>query len=170
MPTRMAVMASIALALLAGANPAVPFASGMAIALLVPAAMIDVQTQRLPDTWVGAAAAVFLGSAGVAWAIGQGVADATGIVIGALMLSMPLLTLHVLSPASMGFGDVKAAIVLGASLGAVDWQLTLGALALAAGATATVGIVRGVRHIAFGPGLVGGSLIALWAHDLLIRN
>ena len=68
----------------------------------------------------------------------------------------------------MGFGDVKLALLLGAAVGALDWQLTIPALAIAAGTTATVGLMRHARAIAFGPGLVGGSLVAMLAHDLLV--
>ncbi len=167
---RVVVVVCAALAIAVTADPAIPFGSGAAIAVLTPAAMIDLHTRRLPDVWVGAAAAVFVLSIGVGWVAGQGNADTAGIVIGALVMSMPLLLLHLSSPTSMGFGDVKTAIVLGAALGAVEWQLTLGALALAAGATASVGLVRNLRYIAFGPGLLGGSLIALLARDLLIRS
>ena len=67
-------------------------------------------------------------------------------------MALPLLLMHLASPSSMGFGDVKLAVVVGAAVGAADWQLALPALALAAGATATVGIVERLRHVPFGPG------------------
>jgi leader peptidase (prepilin peptidase)/N-methyltransferase len=70
----------------------------------------------------------------------------------------------------MGFGDVKLAVVLGAAIGVLDWNLAIPALALAAGSTATVGVLTRARHVAFGPGLVGGALVAMLAHDLLVRG
>jgi prepilin signal peptidase PulO-like enzyme (type II secretory pathway) len=58
--------------------------------------------------------------------------------------------------------------VLGGALGTVDWQLAVSALALAAGTTATVGVLRRMRHIAFGPGLAFAATVALIAHPLLL--
>jgi leader peptidase (prepilin peptidase)/N-methyltransferase len=80
-------------------------------------------------------------------------------------MAAPLLILHLASPASMGFGDVKLALLVGAAVGALDWQLTIPAMAIAAGSTATVGLMTRARTIAFGPGLVAGALIALLAGE-----
>lgn len=148
----------------------VPLASGLAVALLVPAALIDLRERRLPNLIVAAAAATFvvvlclevlLADRGVSW---------FGIVAGAGLLAGPLLALHLFSPPSMGFGDVKVAVVLGAAVGAVDWQLAIAALALAAGMTAAIGVALGVRTIAFGPGLVGATAVALAAHRLILTD
>lgn len=148
----------------------VPFASGLAVAVLVPAALIDVQTRRLPDTWVVGAAAAFLLADAIARTVGTVDSTPSDVALGVLCMAAPLFLLHLLSPDAMGFGDVKVAVVLGAALGAADWHLALPALALAAGLTATYGLVRQQRHVAFGPGLVGGTLLALLAHDLLVRT
>jgi leader peptidase (prepilin peptidase)/N-methyltransferase len=83
-------------------------------------------------------------------------------------MTAPLLLLHLVSPSAMGFGDVKLAVVLGAAVGVLDWQLAVPALALAAGATATVGVVTRARTIPFGPGLLAGALVATLANDLLV--
>jgi leader peptidase (prepilin peptidase) / N-methyltransferase len=165
---RMITAGAVCLALVAALDPAIPFASTAAIAVLIPAALIDVHVRRLPDVWVGAAAAVFLVAIGLSVGVGPGAAHGAGMAVGAMVMSVPLLILHLASPTSMGFGDVKAALVLGSALGAVDLQLPLAALAIAAGATATYGVMRSAHHIAFGPGLVGASLVALVAHDLLV--
>jgi leader peptidase (prepilin peptidase)/N-methyltransferase len=141
----------------------VPAASGTAVAVLVPAALIDVHHRRLPNRWVGAAAVCFVVVALAGAAHGEPI-DATGALAGAGLLIAPMLALHLLSPASMGFGDVKAGAVLGACLGALDWRLALAGLALAAGLTSCVAIARGRSEVAFGPGLVVGALIALGAH------
>lgn len=154
------------------ASPAiadVAIASALTVALLVPAALIDMQTSRLPDVWIGAAAVAFLVTDALSRAIGTSGVPPGDIVLGALVLGVPLLLLHLASPSSMGFGDVKLSIVLGAAIGATDWHLALPALALAAGTTATVGIVRRARTLPFGPGLVGATLIALLAQDVLVR-
>ena len=85
-------------------------------------------------------------------------------------MGLPLLLMHLTSPSSMGFGDVKLAVMAGAAIGATDWHVALPALALAAGVTATVGVVGRVRYVPFGPGLVGATLVALLAHDVLVRT
>ena len=161
-----AVLAALATPAVAGA----PVASALATAILVPAALIDVHTRRLPDTWVGAAAIVFLVADTLGRAIGTSGRSPGDVVVGAVVMAAPLLLMHLVSPRSMGFGDVKLALVLGASLGAADWHLALPALALAAGATATIGVVGRARYVPFGPGLVGATLVALWANDVLVRT
>lgn len=147
----------------------VPVASGLAVAVLVPAALIDVHHRRLPNRWVAAAALTFAAAALIELGLGDG-SDIGGAGLGMIALAGPLLVLHLVSPTSMGFGDVKAAAVLGACLGAIDWQLALAGLALAAGLTSVVAIVRHRSVVAFGPGLVAGALIALAAHSILLAT
>lgn len=148
----------------------VPAASALTVALLVPAALIDVHTRRLPDMWIGVAAIAFL----VTGALSRAIATTPGvpardIVLAALIMGVPLLLMHLVSPSSMGFGDVKLAVLLGAAIGLTDWHLALPALALAAGLTATVGVVRRAKSLPFGPGLVGATLVALLVQDVLVR-
>lgn len=145
----------------------VPVASGLAVTVLVPAALIDVHHRRLPNRWVAAAALTFVAAVLIGLGVGDG-SDVGGAGLGMIALAGPLLVLHVVSPTSMGFGDVKAAAVLGACLGVIDWQLALAGLALAAGLTSVVAIVRHRSVVAFGPGLVAGALIALAAHSILL--
>lgn len=61
----------------------------------------------------------------------------------------------------MGFGDVKAGIVLGAAVGLIDVQVALLALVLRLAAAATWGLARRAGSIALGPGLLAGALAAL---------
>ena len=68
---------------------------------------------------------------------------------------------HLVSPAGMGFGDVKAGAVAGAALGLIDPQLAVLALVLGLAAAASWGLVRRSRTVPFGPGLVAGALAAL---------
>ena len=63
----------------------------------------------------------------------------------------------------MGFGDVKAAASLGATLGLIHPELALWTLCLASAITAGWGIARRARHVAFGPGLVVAAFIVLLA-------
>ena len=154
----------------ATAGGAVPIAGAIGIALLVPAAVVDVEQRRLPDAWVAAGGIAVLATLVVDSVVGQpNDVDVLGrVALGALMMSVPLLVLHLVSPASMGFGDVKAAIVLGAAIGTADARLAVVALCLAAGTGATVGLATGRRTIAFGPYLVAASLVVLLAHDPIL--
>ena len=146
----------------------IPLASGLAIVALLPAVLVDTQQRRLPDVWILQAAIVLIVGVGISWGIGSSTSSPAAPVAGAVLMTAPLLLLHLMSPSAMGFGDVKLAVVLGAAVGVLDWQLAVPALALAAGATATVGVVTRARTIPFGPGLLAGALVATLANDLLV--
>jgi leader peptidase (prepilin peptidase)/N-methyltransferase len=137
-------------------------APALTIAVLAPAALVDVREQRLPDHWVLAAASVFVAAGATATLVGDPPA-VTSVGAGALAMAGPLLVLHLASPDAMGFGDVKAAIVLGAALGVVDWHLGLVALSIAAALASIVGLARRRDTIAFGPFLVAAATLTLLA-------
>ena len=137
--------------------------ASVTVVAMVPAAVIDLRERRLPDRWVAFAAAVLAATAWAAWVTGQSIGPSS-MLLGAAVLAGPILLLHLVSPHSMGFGDVKASIVLGAAVGWADWGLAVAGLALAAGLAATIGIVGRRRTIPFGPFLVMGSAIALASH------
>lgn len=135
-------------------------ATGLALFALLAAALVDSVEHRLPNTLVGAAA-LPVGVA-IALALAAGSTDlALGAAAGAAMLGGPLLAAHLVSPAGMGFGDVKAGSVLGAALGLVGAQLAVLALLLALSGAGTYAVARRRRHVALGPGLVAGALVAL---------
>ena len=163
---RAAAVAAIAGAVVPTVLGHVPLASGLAVATLAPAALIDVHQHRLPDPWTAAAGSVLVSIATIG--IVAGALGPLPMLAGAAAMSLPMLALHLISPSAMGFGDVKAGLVLGGALGAVGWQLALAGLALAAGSTSVVAISTGRRTIAFGPGLVAGSVVALAAHPSFI--
>ena len=161
---------SVATLAVAAAIGAVPLAGAAAISLLVPAAVVDVDERRLPDAWVVAALGALIVSLAAGLAFGSStLTDPAlgGLVGGAAAMSLPVLALHLASPASMGFGDVKAAAVLGAAVGTVDWRLGAVALCLAAMSGAALGVMTRRRTIAFGPFLVFGAWLALLAHEPL---
>ncbi len=147
----------VAAAALAGWLPA---PATLTIAAMVPPAMIDARTRRLPDRWIGVAAGVLATTEALAWALGTPPASGS-VAAGAAAMATPLLLLHLISPRSMGFGDVKAALVLGGAVGTVAWQLGLVALCAAAGVGAAVGLGRRSATIAFGPFLVAGAAVAV---------
>jgi leader peptidase (prepilin peptidase) / N-methyltransferase len=147
-----------------------PFPAALTVAVTVPAAAVDLRERRLPDAWLAAALGVLLfGLAAAGATVSTSLDDRLAAALaGALAMATPLLILHLLSPAAMGFGDVKAASVLGAALGTVDWRLTLAALAVAAGTATVFGALRRSPTLPFGPFLVLGAAVALGASEPLV--
>jgi len=146
-----------------------PLVSAVVIAMTVPAAAVDVQQRRLPNGYLLVSAFALV--AGTAASALSGTSNhASGTVVGAVSMCAPLLAVHLWSPAAMGFGDVKLAVLLGAAVGTVAVPLTLVALALGAGGTSLVGIARRKRTLPFGPGLVGGAIMATASHPLWIGS
>ncbi len=164
---RVAAVLTGCIALVGTRSTDVPLASGLAVAIVVLAAIVDVECRRLPNRIVLLAAGAFAALT-IIDAAGGSNPELAEPAVGALLLAAPLLAMHLVSPAAMGLGDVKAAVVLGAAVGAVDWQLPLSALALAAGSTATVGVLRRMRVVPFGPGLVFACAVALAGHSVIL--
>ncbi len=161
---------ALAVAVVVGAVPA---AAAIGVALLIPAAVVDVEQRRLPDAWVVAAMGGLITTLAVGAAIrGTNVtgAELNDVVGGAITMAIPILTLHLVSPAAMGFGDVKASVVLGAAVGTIDWRLGAVALCVAAAVGATTGLVTRRRTIPFGPFLVFGAWLALLGHEPILET
>jgi leader peptidase (prepilin peptidase)/N-methyltransferase len=154
----------------AAAVGTVPVAGAIGVAMLVPAAVIDIGERRLPDAWVGAGAVAVIVTLVVDSVVGQpnDTELLAGVAFGALAMALPVLALHLLSPASMGFGDVKAAVVLGAAVGTTDARLAAVALCLAAAGGAAFGLTTRRRTIPFGPFLVAASLVVLLANNAIV--
>lgn len=137
--------------------PPASVAVGLTLGVLVLAAVVDVVEHRLPNALVAIAA--------VPVAVALLAATSSDLLrsalFGAALLGGPLLLTHLVSPAGMGFGDVKAGAVAGAALGLIDAQLALLALVLGLAAAAGWGLARRSRSVPFGPGLVAGALAAL---------
>ncbi|MEO1055327.1 MAG: prepilin peptidase [Actinomycetota bacterium] len=137
-----------------------PLASVITIAALLPAAVVDIHERRLPNPLVGLAA-LALATALTLGTIGGASWPVASVVAGLAVAALPPLALHLVSPDAIGFGDVKAAAVLGAAVGVVDWRIALVMLALAAGGAATIASILRWRSIAFGPPLVVAASAAL---------
>lgn len=129
--------------------------AGMAFVPLVHAAAIDVRTRRLPDRLLARSTVVLLTLAAVR--LGDG---APAMAAGAAAFALPLLLAHLLDPAGLGFGDVKLAVILGALIGLIDWRLAPVALGLACLASLAWAAVRRIGSLAFGPPLVGATVVA----------
>jgi leader peptidase (prepilin peptidase)/N-methyltransferase len=141
-------------------------ATGLSLLVLVAAAVVDAVERRLPNALVGAAAVPVVLAVAIAWV--SGTRDVvSGAIVGAALLGGPLLVTHLVSPAGMGFGDVKAGMVLGAALGLINAQIAVLALMLGLLGSAVWALAGRRRSIALGPGLVGGAVVALIVARLL---
>jgi leader peptidase (prepilin peptidase)/N-methyltransferase len=133
------------------------------IAALVPlvgAAVVDAAERRLPNTLV-LLSAVPVSIVCLLDPFADRLTAIGGVAMGALLLAGPLLATHLLAPAAMGFGDVKAGASLGATLGLIRPELALWTLCIAAAITAGWGVARRERYVALGPGLVLAALAVL---------
>jgi leader peptidase (prepilin peptidase) / N-methyltransferase len=139
-----------------------PFAlaTGLSLALLAVAAMVDAVERRIPNALVGAAV-VPVAVAATAPLVAGSTQLAVGAIAGAALLGGPLLLTHLVAPAGMGFGDVKAGAVLGAALGLVNTQIAVLALLLSLATSATWALAHRQRTMPLGPGLIVGALAAL---------
>jgi leader peptidase (prepilin peptidase)/N-methyltransferase len=135
-----------------------PALAGMMLVPAAAAAATDWRTHRVPNLLV----AVALVPALVAVLV---VDDRThllaSLALGAAVMAVPLLFVHLAAPAAMGFGDVKLAAALGAALGVLDPTLGVPALAAAAGLTLLAAAWRRRAAMPFAPGLVSGAAAAM---------
>jgi leader peptidase (prepilin peptidase)/N-methyltransferase len=138
----------------------------------VTLAVIDWETLRLPDrlTLPSYPVGLVLLAVPADWsALGRGVLGAAAAGAAALLLAF------VAPGGGLGFGDVKLLGVLGLFLGWLGWGvLVLGvALGFLAGAVAAVALLASRRaglrdHLAFGPWLIAGALVAVVAGRPLV--
>jgi leader peptidase (prepilin peptidase) / N-methyltransferase len=156
-----------------GAQPQVLLWCGL-VATLVALALIDVDTQYLPDAltlpllWAG------IVSAGLGWLPIKLGASVGGAVAGYLSLWLVFHAYRLIrGKEGMGAGDFKLLAALGAWLG---WQLIPSIILLSSAVGAVVGIalVVGKKHdrdvpIPFGPYLAGGGIAALFFGEQLTR-
>ena len=124
------------------------------------AAAFDMLWRFLPDALVALAGLTIL-MATAAHPLGS-LAALPGVGLGAATWTIPLLIAHLVSPSALGFGDVKAAAVVGGTLGLTlsMWAVAL-ALVVATGMAASMGIVTARRTVALGPHFVAGALVVL---------
>jgi leader peptidase (prepilin peptidase)/N-methyltransferase len=140
------------------------------VAAGVALAVIDVDVRRLPDRIVlpsYAIVAVLLTVSALGeddwWALARA-------ALGAAALFAFYFAIVLVSPAGMGFGDVKLAGVLGALMGYLSWAALIAATfgAFLLGAITGVALIaagRGGRKTAipFGPFMIAAALITFFA-------
>jgi leader peptidase (prepilin peptidase)/N-methyltransferase len=156
-----------------GAQPTTLLWCGFA-AVLVAAALIDVDTQLLPDTltqpllWAGIIAAAR------GWIPVSLAASVGGAVVGYLSLwTVATLYRMIRGQEGMAAGDFKLLAALGAWMG---WQMIplIVLLSSAVGAVVGLALIAFRNHdrqvpIPFGPYLAGGGLVAMFFGELLMR-
>ncbi|MFL6243368.1 MAG: prepilin peptidase [Acidimicrobiia bacterium] len=143
---------------------------------LVALSVIDFEHFLLPNRIVYPLAVGTLALLALA-AVGDDAWAAFGrAVLGGVVATVTLGVLHLVSPRSMGFGDVKLAFVLGLVLGWLGWsELVLGLFCgFLAGAVVGIALIvlrhRGRKdHLPFGPFLAFGTMVVLLWGDVMLR-
>jgi leader peptidase (prepilin peptidase)/N-methyltransferase len=133
--------------------------------LAVTLTVVDLRHRRLPDALTFAAYPAT--AVGLAVAVSQsGWQVVSGALVGALGLGVLYLTVHALSPRSMGGGDVKLSGSQGAVLGAVGWPAVLMGATLAAVLTLVLNAVASRGHrvrwrtgVPHAPALLGATYL-----------
>jgi leader peptidase (prepilin peptidase) / N-methyltransferase len=124
------------------------------------AAGVDESRRQMPDALVLLALVPTAMAAAILTLQGSSTA-VPGIGSGAIAWGLPMLLVHLIAPAGLGFGDVKAASVIGATVGLTQPAAAASAgfvLAVAAAVTAR----RSARgDLAFGPWLALGAVAML---------
>ena len=180
-PARAAVLATLTVALFAALalrydDSWVLPAFLLVTAGLIALSVIDFEQFLLPNRIVYPLAIATLAMLVVA-AVGDGAWGAFGrALLGGAAAMAALGVLHLVSPRSMGFGDVKLAFVLGLVLGWLGWsELVLGLFfGFLAGAVVGVTMIvlrhRGRKdHLPFGPFLAFGTVVVLLWGDVVLR-
>ncbi len=143
---------------------------------LVALSVIDLELYILPNRIVYPLALAMIVLLTLA-AVGDDDFDAIvrGLLAGVVAFTIFFL-LHMISPRSMGFGDVKLAFVLGLSLGWLGWGEVLLGLFLGFLYGAVIGLVLIATHVRaksqalpFGPFLAAGALTAILVGDSIIN-
>ncbi|MEV0358935.1 prepilin peptidase [Nocardia sp. NPDC050697] len=133
----------------------------------VLASVIDLRTLRLPDRLTATGALAVLGYAAGSGRFGPA-------LLGAALLAGLYLTVHLISPAGIGAGDVKLAVALGAAAACAGARAWVWAALLAPLVTAVAGLVllarrhrRGLpvrgQPVPHGPGMCAATLVAVAA-------
>lgn len=154
-------------------SPALLAAAIPLMVLGLPAAVVDLYEHRLPNVLTIPLAVLGPVGLGIAAVVTGQYESGLRSAAGAVTYGGFLLVQFVVSP-STGPGDVKYAVGLGAYLGWVGWSWLLAGmlagylvtlLALGLHAAVTWRLVRG--PVPLGPGMYGGTLLALTAAALL---
>jgi leader peptidase (prepilin peptidase)/N-methyltransferase len=155
------VACALSLAIVGAVSAATGYAvaAGLALGVLGVAAMVDAVEHRLPNVLLGLAAVPVVIGAAVAYVMDDHAFGSS--LAGALFVAGPLLLVHLVSPVGMGFGDVKAAVVVGGAIGLIDDNLAIPALVTGLVLVAGWGLLRRRRVVPLGPGLVSAAILVI---------
>ncbi|SDS38543.1 prepilin peptidase [Agrococcus carbonis] len=135
-----------------------------AAAAAAPAlARIDLAERRLPNALTLPLLAVAAAACAVRFSTGD-LAPLVGLGCGALLLVMAV-------AGGMGMGDVKLGAGLALATATLGWAVPLVALAasvVVGGVAGAVALAAGRRSVAFGPWLLVGAALAVWAAALRV--
>jgi leader peptidase (prepilin peptidase)/N-methyltransferase len=180
-PARAAVLAGVTVALFVGLavryHDSWVLPAFLALAAgLVALSVIDLEHFLLPNRIVYPLAIATVALLALAAVGDDAWAAFARAVLGGVIAMAALGVLHLVSPRSMGFGDVKLAFVLGLVLGWLGWsELVLGLFCgFLAGAVVGLALIvlrhRGRKdHLPFGPFLAFGTLVVLLWGDGILR-
>ena len=159
--TRRAVAAACVTSAALGSAVSAPTTVRWSIAVvgvvLAVAAMVDVQEHKLPNRLLlGALTSVTVGVLAT-----SNVALAVSVALGMLLAGGLMLLVRLTR--GVGMGDVKMAAVVGASVGAVELMAAPIAVAVAAFAAASFGVITRRQRLPLGPALWLGWAVALGA-------
>jgi prepilin peptidase CpaA len=157
---RRAALAAVATSWLAAfalsSSASVRLSAGVVGSILVAAAVVDVHERRLPNRLLFAGAITAMGGASLAGdPRTMAAAVFGGFVAGTSMLVVRLAR-------GVGMGDVKAAVVVGASAGSVAVIAAPVAIAVTAFVAAVYGLLAHRARLPLGPSLWIGWVVALF--------
>lgn len=145
-------------------------------ASLLTVSLIDLEHQIIPNRIVYPTLVVSLPLLALAAVVDGDLDRMVTALVGAAAAWAALLVVHVVSPAGMGFGDVRLALVLGLFLGWLGLDHVVMGLFLGFLLGAVIGMAlvlagrRGRRDsVPFGPFLAGGATIAVFAGQPLLH-
>jgi len=147
----------------------------------VALAAIDLVTLRLPDRIVGPLLMISLVIVVVASVLNHDAVQIRFAIIGGAVYFGFLLLAHLVMPAGMGFGDVKLSAVMGLYVGWVTVDglsavtATLYAMIIGFVVGSAAGIVvfafrRGSKPYPFGPFLLFGAVVVIFASPQLLTS
>lgn len=133
--------------------------------------VVDTEHHRLPDRLVGSAAILGVLLLGVAAAVRADWSALARAGEAALLVFAVFFVLALVSPRSLGFGDVKLAALLAGYLGWLGWAVVAQGLFLGFVLGAFTAVVLLITRrasltsqVAFGPALIAGAFVAAVAH------
>lgn len=134
-------------------------------AALVAISVVDLQLQIIPNRIVYPAIFASVPLLALAAVVQHDESDLVRALLGAAAAWGTLLVIHLISPASMGFGDVRLSFLLGLFLGWLSWAhvavgLFFGFLlgAVVGGLLVLTRLRRRTDHLPFGPFLAAGAV------------